>query len=274
MNKLIPRLGTIENYFRFAGFYVIAFLAAFLLQSVFYKQFNHFKKAEFWGLFVFAILVFSLRSNANFYREIIIRNTDPGTMYFFLRCASNIFPAFLLFIPMVFLKLFYKNELPDYYGVRFKGYNVKPYLILLLMMVPLILWASFQTDFLNMYPVAGDAIENNNIQKNKVFYFAFFELCYGFDFIAIEMFFRGFMIYAFARLLGRGIILPMAAFYVFIHFGKPMGEAISSFFGGAIIGIIAYETRSIIGGIIVHLGIAWLMEFMAASIKYSGAEQL
>jgi hypothetical protein len=52
----------------------------------------------------------------------------------------------------------------------------------------------------------------------------------------------------------------MATMYVFIHFGKPLGETISSFFGGIILGVIAYETKSIIGGIIIHVGIAWLME--------------
>jgi hypothetical protein len=52
----------------------------------------------------------------------------------------------------------------------------------------------------------------------------------------------------------------MAVFYCAIHFGKPMAECISSFFGGIILGVITYNTRTIWGGVIVHLGIAWLME--------------
>ena len=39
-----------------------------------------------------------------------------------------------------------------------------------------------------------------------------------------------------------------------------MAEAISSFWGGLLLGIIAFNTGSIWGGLIVHLGIAWLME--------------
>jgi membrane protease YdiL (CAAX protease family) len=69
--------------------------------------------------------------------------------------------------------------------------------------------------------------------------------------------------------MGKGAILTMAAMYVFIHFGKPVGETISSFFGGMILGIIAYETNSIFGGIIVHCGIAYMMEiggFMGNSL--------
>ena len=71
-----------------------------------------------------------------------------------------------------------------------------------------------------------------------------YELSYGIDFVGIELFFRGFLVLAFVKWVGKDAILPMALFYCTIHFGKPMGECISSFFGG----------------LIVHLGIAWLME--------------
>jgi hypothetical protein len=55
----------------------------------------------------------------------------------------------------------------------------------------------------------------------------------------------------------------MISVYCFLHFGKPMGEAISSIFGGYILGVIAYNTKSISGGIIVHMGVAWMMDFFA-----------
>jgi hypothetical protein len=87
-----------------------------------------------------------------------------------------------------------------------------------------------------------------------------YELSYGLDFVSIELFFRGFLVIALARYAGQYAILPMAAFYCTIHFGKPLGECISSFFGGLALGVIAWRTRSILGGLIVHLGLAWLME--------------
>jgi membrane protease YdiL (CAAX protease family) len=88
-------------------------------------------------------------------------------------------------------------------------------------------------------------------------------LFYGFDFVFIEFFFRGFLLLAFYRHFGWSCLMPMACFYVSIHFGKPLGETISSFFGGSILGILAIRTGSIAGGIIVHLGVAWLMEITA-----------
>jgi len=48
-----------------------------------------------------------------------------------------------------------------------------------------------------------------------------------------------------------------------LHFGKPIGEAISSIFGGYVLGVIALNTKSIVGGSIVHIGVAWLMELFA-----------
>ena len=70
----------------------------------------------------------------------------------------------------------------------------------------------------------------------------------------------GFLILAFIKWAGKDAILPMACFYCTIHFGKPLGECISSYFGGIILGVVVYHTRSIYGGLLVHLGIAWLME--------------
>jgi hypothetical protein len=87
-----------------------------------------------------------------------------------------------------------------------------------------------------------------------------YELSYGSDFLSIELFFRGFLVLAFMKYAEIDVLLPMAVFYCTIHFGKPLGECISSFWGGLILGIVTYNTRTIYGGLIVHLGIAWLME--------------
>ena len=123
-------------------------------------------------------------------------------------------------------------------------------------MIPLIAVASTQPDFLTMYPKMK-AIGNNASWFQKLL----FELSYGTDFITVELFFRGFLILAFIKWAGKDAILPMACFYCTIHFGKPLAECISSYFGGILLGIVVYNTRSIIGGLLVHLGIAWMMEW-------------
>ena len=162
---------------------------------------------------------------------------------------------------MVFIlwKIFDKKYQP-FYGIKTKGIDWKPYLIMLVIMLPLVAAASTQPDFLAVYPklksIAGVYDESGIHGWHKLL----FELSYGTDFITIELFFRGFLILAFIKWAGKDAILPMACFYCTIHFGKPLGECISSYFGGMILGIIVYNTRSILGGLMVHLGIAWMME--------------
>jgi hypothetical protein len=155
-------------------------------------------------------------------------------------------------------KIFYSKE--SFFGLTIKGFNWKPYCIMLLIMVPLITAASTQPDFLSMYPKLKDVDTALYGVQNKWLYHLLHELSYGSDFISVELFFRGFLILAFIKVVGKDAILPMACFYCTIHFGKPLGECISSYFGGMILGIVVYNTRSIIGGLMVHLGIAWLME--------------
>jgi hypothetical protein len=82
-------------------------------------------------------------------------------------------------------------------------------------------------------------------------------------FLRSSFFSEAFLVLAFAKWAGNKASLPMALFYCTIHFGKPLGECISSYFGGLILGAVTLHTGSIWGGLIVHLGIAWLMEFSA-----------
>lgn len=148
----------------------------------------------------------------------------------------------------------------DRWGLHTEGFKVRPYAIMLLIMVPLLLLASSQPDFQATYPKLKQVLPLPEGASPQWLYKLLFELSYGTDFISIELFFRGFLVIGMARWLGRDAILPMACFYCSIHFGKPLGECISSFFGGLILGVVSYHTRSIYGGLMVHLGIAWLME--------------
>lgn len=159
---------------------------------------------------------------------------------------------------MVCHSIFHRNE--NHYGLSAKKFNYRPYLIMLLIMVPLITAASTQHDFLLSYPKLHKVLPLPEGANPSWWYKLLFELSYGSDFFSIELFFRGFLVIGFTRWLGKDAILPMACFYCTIHFGKPLGECISSYFGGLLLGIVSYHTRSVYGGLMVHLGIAWLME--------------
>ena len=152
------------------------------------------------------------------------------------------------------------NKKGNFYGLTAKKINYTPYFIMLLIMLPLITAASTQSDFLSTYPKMKEVLPLPYNACQNWFYKLLFELSYGSDFFSIEIFFRGFLIIGFIKWAGKDAILPMACFYCTIHFGKPLGECVSSYFGGMLLGIVSYNTRSVYGGLIVHLGIAWLME--------------
>jgi hypothetical protein len=154
-------------------------------------------------------------------------------------------------------KFFDKDQ--PFYGTAAKDMVWKPYWMMLIIMLPLIAAASTQPDFLAVYPKLKSISSLSNTELSG-WHKLLFELSYGSDFISIELFFRGFLVLAFVKWAGKDAILPMACFYCTIHFGKPLGECISSYFGGLLLGIVVYNTRSIWGGLMVHLGIAWLME--------------
>ncbi len=147
-----------------------------------------------------------------------------------------------------------------FYGLTTRNLEWRPYLLMLLGMIPLIAAASTQQDFLEVYPKLQSIAAVYKEEEMSWIHKLLFELAYGTDFIGIELFFRGFLVLAFIKWAGKDAILPMACFYCAIHFGKPLGECVSSYFGGLLLGIVVYNTRSILGGLLVHLGIAWLME--------------
>jgi membrane protease YdiL (CAAX protease family) len=130
-------------------------------------------------------------------------------------------------------------------------------------MLPVIIVASVNGSFLNQYPMYKNSSADEFLNVPEWVTTLIYEVAYGLDFVNVEFLFRGFMVIGMMSILGRKAVLAMAVTYCFLHFGKPAGEAVSSVFGGYILGVIAYETKSIWGGIIVHVGIAWMMEIVS-----------
>ncbi len=244
----------------FVGYYLLyltPFALAFFLQLFFFKDCSYFQSHWFWIILFLAPAFFAFRVNFD-YHEILINKIWSGdTLQFWLRSMGWVIRVFVVLIPVGVIWLIKDRTHQPFYGSQALN-NIKPYMIMLLIMVPLITFASTQKDFLDMYPRAK-FLTGLELPSKKIYYFLY-ELCYGFDFVSIEFFFRGFLILSLAKICGSQCIIPVACFYCTIHFGKPAGEAISSFWGGILLGIVSYNTGSIWGGLMVHLGIAWLME--------------
>ena len=245
---------------RFSGSYLlyfIPFVSAFFLQFLFYKKISWHRNYWFWIILVLAPAFFSFRVNFDLHQSLIKNFWTGDEQIFWIKSLNWVVRVFIVLIPVMIIWWIKDKSNQPFYGSRALR-NLKPYLTMLPIMVPLIALASTQKDFLQMYPKAKFLQELN--LPSKKWHCVIYELCYVFDFVSIEFFFRGFLILSLYKICGPQCIIPVACFYCTIHFGKPLGEAVSSFWGGLLLGIISCNTRSIWGGLIVHLGIAWLME--------------
>lgn len=235
------------------------FLVAFALPYLFYYIFENKKYFDDRLIFLLIFLspaIFSWKMVMN--TEFRLMADNSWNYYWNQVTYWPIRLLVLSFILFIIWKTFYPKQ--GFFGLTSKNLKWTPYVIMLLIMIPLIAAASTQPDFLNMYPRLKDVDAVLYNVKDRWLYHLIHELSYGIDFISVELFFRGFLVLAFIKVAGKDAILPMACFYCTIHFGKPLGECISSYFGGMLLGVVVYHTRSIIGGLMVHLGIAWLME--------------
>ena len=254
LNRQITQLSFAKEYACWYILFLGFFSFAYMLTSVFKKQ-NLFIHKQFLLLLLAAPAIFSWKMSAYIHFDFTVN--ENANAYW----NTVLYWPFKLFIitgSLFFVwKVFEKDQ--PLYGLSTSNFVIKPYLLMLLIMVPLIAAASTQPDFLTMYPKLKTLTRFPD-EQHRGLYQLIYELSYGSDFFGIELFFRGFLILGFAKWAGKDAILPMAMFYCAIHFGKPLGECISSFFGGLVLGVVTYHSKTIWGGLLVHLGIAWLME--------------
>lgn len=250
-------LSVLNNKQQFAGWYVVflsAFIFPYLLLAA-YKKNNHYKSPIFLILLLLAPALFAWKMAADVHFQLAANPLENNYWNHVIYWPYKL----LVMVTALFIIWLFFDRRQTFYGFSKTNFKFSPYLWMLLIMLPLIAAASTRPDFLTTYPKYQQVLFLNQPQSNG-WHRLLYELSYGCDFISIELFFRGFLILAFARFARADAILPMALFYCTIHFGKPLGECISSFFGGIILGVITFHTRTIWGGLIVHLGIAWLME--------------
>lgn len=256
MQDYFNTLDGAEEYFAYTALYAVHSVFAYWLYSLFSKDYSFWFKPGFIILLVLGFMIFAFRAVMFRHHYWIAELSPPGQGRLNGLVFNDVFRLMYLIVPIAIVWWFADRKLQPLYGVSTKNHKPKVYWILLLCMVPLIVGASMLGDFLDYYP-RFTKLYPYDPPRWKIWLYLLF---YGMDFSSIELFFRGFMVMAFTRYVGMNAILPMSAFYLSIHYGKPMGEAISSFFGGTILGVISYHSKSIYGGVMVHAGIAWLME--------------
>lgn len=129
------------------------------------------------------------------------------------------------------------------------------YVALYLAILPAILVAAQYESFYRTYPFYKWA-------NRSAFDFWFWQLEYALQFLALEFFFRGFLLRG-LRTLGSNAIFVMIIPYCMIHFEKPLIETLGALGAGVILGTLAMRTRSIWLGVAIHVTVALTMDLLA-----------
>ena len=162
-----------------------------------------------------------------------------------------------MLIPILFIKLVLKESLREH-GFQWGDTTeyLSGYLVLLTPMSIGAIAVSFTADFSNYYPMYGDA-------GRSWFDLLAWQALYFFQFVCIEFFFRGFILHALRPALGANAIFVMCVPYMMIHFPKPMLEPLVALAFGIFAAILAFRSRSIWGGVFIHITIALIMDITA-----------
>ena len=169
--------------------------------------------------------------------------------------------ALFLVVPAVIVRALFRHRLRDYgLNLAIKRQHWWLYLGLFAAVFPIVLYAASRPEFQVVYPFYRGAF------KATAGAILVWEAAYLTQFFALEFFFRGFLVLGLGRVIGRASIWLAMVPYCMIHYHKPPGEAFAAIIAGAVLGEVAYRTRSIAGGVIVHIGVAATMELLALKI--------
>ncbi len=247
-------------------FYAVPFFFVCFLIYAFNIRRPFTKTPSFWlkALFGFALLGF----DQSYIPNVLIRGgLGDKNLYFYFTVYSWLVSLIFIVIPLIIFNIVVENKKGrNLYGLLFRKFDIKPYILLLLITAVFLYAGSYLKDVNAYYPRYMHSGGDNFAAFYGIHQWIsvlIYEFSYATSFISVEHFFRGFLVLGFVRYLRGYAVLPMVACYCFLHFGKPIGETITSIAGGYILGVFVYKTRNIWGGIILHIGVALLMELFS-----------
>ncbi len=159
-------------------------------------------------------------------------------------------------IPVFYLKLM-GLRLRDYY-IGFDGFtsHIGIYVVLFMLVILPVVGVSFSKEYQSIYPFYPAA-------SRSVFDLVAWEILYGIQFVALEFFFRGFLLAGLKKWIGYGAVFVMLMPYCMLHFMKTGSESLGAVIAGVILGTLAMKYRSIWGGALIHWAVAISMDVLS-----------
>ncbi len=253
--------------FYFFLYHAVAYYGVLLIIWIHDKNKIEFTR-KFWIKSLIGMAILGIdRGVFPFISDLLISDVPTATYRFYFKVLFNFYGFITIVLSLLLVKLIFDRKTGEgLYGLSLNKTNINAYFILLAIMVPVVYIGTYLPGFLEYYPTykrSGGFRFASFYNFSEWVSVVIFEFFYLIDFLNTELLFRGFMVIGLSKLLGKNVVLPMAATYAVLHFGKPWGETVSSVFGGYLLGILALYSRNIWGGVFIHGGIALLMELFA-----------
>lgn len=191
------------------------------------------------------------------YDALMLTHID-AKLHRLLYWAANVI-FFFFIVPCVFIVYVLKEKLTDY-GLGLSG-AFRDYQLVILMlaiMFPVVIYFSGKQGFLLAYPFYKPA-EGESLYPN----FLIWESFYLLQFVALEFFFRGFILHGTKQRFGFYAIFVMMIPYCMAHFDKPMMETLAAIIAGIVLGIMSLRSKSIWMGVFMHCCVALTMDLCA-----------
>lgn len=166
---------------------------------------------------------------------------------------------FYLVVPLLTVKFVFRQS-PRQYGFRLRGaFDDAPvYLAAAAVIVPVVVMASASPGFLDRYPFC-QVSQGEGLWPR----FVGWEAVYLLQFVAVEFFFRGFLLHATKRRFGFYSVFIVMIPYCMVHFSKPLPETLAAIGAGVVLGVFSLKTGSILPGCLLHCGTALTMDLAA-----------
>ncbi|MGL1935406.1 MAG: CPBP family intramembrane metalloprotease [Fibrobacterales bacterium] len=159
--------------------------------------------------------------------------------------------------------LYWKREAVNFWGLLSLPRSIAVIRPLLIVIPIVIAVFSFSPSLNNFYPMFFHKGMPEVFGMPFIGALCLYEIFYLLGFVGIELMFRGLMLRMLFPLIGWGSLYISSALYFVAHFGKPYPELISSFFGGLILCYIAQKTKTLWSGILLHITVAFCMDFFS-----------
>lgn len=199
-------------------------------------------------------------SNPNFFSKVFSFQKSFNLVYEDLTAYSLWFLSdsiLFFFLPIIIIISLFKESLQGY-GLKIGNGNLGIAVLIIsnLILVPVIYFVSFSKTFSNYFPLMQSATDNLTV-------FLIYEAFFIFFIFAWEFIFRGYMLFGLEKKFGIYTIFIQMVPFVLLHIGKPFPETFFAIFGAIFLGYLAFRTRSIIYGFLIHSFILISLDIIA-----------